>query len=195
MPPAKSASACMPFSTRPSLSVGSCEHVDGFVERRVGVDVRAEPRAGRFQRRNQLAGLEALRAVEGHVLEEVRQPLLIVLLVYRARLHRQLKADALFRPRVAPDVVFQPVRQRAGRDRRIERDRLGQGRSRGRGLCRRRRALRAHRRRGHQANDEQRDEQPAEQAQFHGLNVYRSGVRGSRFAGSRVRGFAGSAAP
>ena len=53
------------------------EHVDRLVERRRGVDVRAEARADRFEERDQLARLEMLGAVERHVLEEVREAALI----------------------------------------------------------------------------------------------------------------------
>ena len=75
-------------------------------------------------------------AIEGHVLDEVREPLLIVLLVHRAGLDRQLEADALFRARVAADVVGEPVRQRPGADRRVERELLRRRKSRRRRLPR-----------------------------------------------------------
>ena len=40
--------------------------------------MRAEARADRLEERHQLAGLEVLGAVERHVLEEVREPALVV---------------------------------------------------------------------------------------------------------------------
>ena len=42
----------------PSRSRRQVEHEHRFVEAGVGVHVRAEPRAGRFERRDQLARLE-----------------------------------------------------------------------------------------------------------------------------------------
>jgi hypothetical protein len=59
-------------------------------------------------------------AVEGHVLEHVRQAALIVGLVVRAGAHGQAQQDAVGRPRVAPDEVDEAVRQPAGRDGRVE---------------------------------------------------------------------------
>ena len=99
------------------------EHVDRLVEARVGVDVRAELRADRFQIRHQLARLEVRRAVERHVLEHVRQTALIICLVYRARFHGQTQHDAIVRQRVVTDEEGQAVRQRAGPDRQVERER------------------------------------------------------------------------
>ena len=61
------------------------EHVDRLVEARIGVDVRSELRTDRLERRDQLAGLEVSAAVEGHVLDEVCEALLVVRLVDRSR--------------------------------------------------------------------------------------------------------------
>jgi hypothetical protein len=51
--------------------------------------MRAEARSNRLKIGDQLAGLEMRAPVERHVLDEVRQPLLIVALVQRAGLDRQ----------------------------------------------------------------------------------------------------------
>ena len=81
------------------------------------------------------------------MLDEVREPLLIVLFVDRAGFDGKLQADALFRPRVAPEIVREPVRQRPGRDRRVERQLFRRSKRRGRRLRPRRRGLRLSRRR------------------------------------------------
>ena len=101
---------------------GQLKHVDRVVEAGLRVDVRPQTRAGRFERGDQFAWLEMRGAVEPHVLQEVGQALLRVGLVDRAGLDGELQHDALLRTRVLADVVAQPVRERAGRDRRIERD-------------------------------------------------------------------------
>ena len=98
------------------------EHVDGLVEARIGVDVRPEPRARRLEVRHELARLEVRAAVERHVLDQVREPLLIVRFVQRSGLDREPQRDALFRTGVAADEIREPVRQRAAADGRIERD-------------------------------------------------------------------------
>ena len=51
--------------------------------------MRPEPGADRFEVRDELARLEMRAAVERHVLDEVREPLLIVGLVERAGLDRE----------------------------------------------------------------------------------------------------------
>ena len=57
---------------------GKVEHVDRLVKARVGVDVRAKPRADRLEVRHEFARLEVRAPVEGHVFDQVRQALLIV---------------------------------------------------------------------------------------------------------------------
>ena len=65
--------------------------------------MRPEPRAGRLEVRDQLAGLEVRAAVERHVLEHVREPLLVVGLVERSGLDRQPQQHALGRAPVLAD--------------------------------------------------------------------------------------------
>ena len=96
-PPAKSLSASNAAVQRARLVRRHVEHVHRFVEARIGVDVRAEPRADRLEIADQLARLEMRAAVERHVLEHVREPALIVGLVDRAGLHRQAQQRAIFR--------------------------------------------------------------------------------------------------
>ena len=61
--------------------------------------MRAEARADRFEERHQLARLEVLGAVEGHVLEEVREAALIGILLDRAGVDGQPHRHALGGPR------------------------------------------------------------------------------------------------
>ena len=82
--------------------------------------MRSESSADRLEIRDQLAGLEVGAAVERHVLDEVREPLLIVGLVERSCLDRQSQRDSLRRLVVPPDHETEAVRERSGPDRRIE---------------------------------------------------------------------------
>ena len=59
------------------------EHVNRLIKARVGVDVWPEASADRFQIVDELTRLEVGRAVERHVLEQVREAALIIGLVYR----------------------------------------------------------------------------------------------------------------
>ena len=81
---------------------------------------------------------KVLRAVEGHVLDQVSHPLLIVVFKNRASLDDEPEFRALFGFRVGTDVVAQTVGQFTYRDLRIDGHRL---RERG-GLSRERRSLR-----------------------------------------------------
>ena len=113
------------------------EHVDRLVEARVGVDVRSETGANRLERRHQRARLEMRAAVERHVLDEVREPLLVVGLLDRAGLDHQPQRHPFLGPPVLPDEVLQPVRQRRLVGRAIEGDLIPriEARRRGAGDC------------------------------------------------------------
>ena len=63
---------------------GNLQLVDGLVEARVGVDVRAEAHAGRLQEGDDVLLREVPRAVEAHVLDEVREPALVVVFENRS---------------------------------------------------------------------------------------------------------------
>ena len=77
-----------PFErTRPIR--GHVEHVDGLVVARVGVHVGPEGHAHRLEVVDEFSGLEVGGAIEGHVLEHVRQPALVVRLVDGPGLHGQ----------------------------------------------------------------------------------------------------------
>ena len=86
--------------------------------------MRPEPRAGRFEIRDELARLEVRAAVERHVLDEVRESLLIVGLEERPALTARRSDDALLRTRILADEELQAVRQRAGADGSVERNGL-----------------------------------------------------------------------
>ena len=86
--------------------------------------MRAQARAHRFEVRHELARLEMRAAVEGHVLDQVREALLVVGFVDRSRFDRKPQRDAIGGPAVLTYVELRPVRQRARVHGRVERHRL-----------------------------------------------------------------------
>ena len=70
------------------------EHVDGLVERRVGVEVRPEARPDALEVADELGLGEALGPVEGHVLEQVREPALVLVLEHAAGVDGQAQLGA-----------------------------------------------------------------------------------------------------
>ena len=106
---------------QPGLVGRYFEHVDGFVEAGVGVDVGTEAHAGRLEIVDQLETGEVLRAVECHVLDEVGQTLLIVVLLHRAGVDDQPQLGPLGRLSVDPDVVGEAVVEPADGEVRIDR--------------------------------------------------------------------------
>jgi hypothetical protein len=105
---------------------GHVQHVHGFVETRVGVHARPEPHADRFHELHQILLGEVLAAVEGHVLDEVRQPELIVVLDDGADIDGQPQFRAPERAVVDPDVVAKAVRKVPDFDARVDGNRLVQ---------------------------------------------------------------------
>ena len=87
------------------------QDVDGLVETRVGVQSRTEPHADRLHVVDQFLLVEVLCAVEGHMLQEMCQSLLIVLFQHRTRFHHEAQLQAVFRFRVLPHVVGKTVLQ------------------------------------------------------------------------------------
>jgi hypothetical protein len=106
---------------------GDLEHVDRLVEGRVRVDVGAELHAGVLEEIDELLPLEAARAVEEHVLEEVRDAALVLLLEHGARVDDEPQLGAVRRLDVPPDVVGEPVVELADPDGRVGRDRIVRG--------------------------------------------------------------------
>ena len=95
----------MPFFDDTVLVGRKLKHVNRVVEARLGVDVRTEAGAGGLECRNQFARLEVTRSVEPHVLEKMCESLLLVGLVDRAGLDRELQHHALLGPPVTTNVV------------------------------------------------------------------------------------------
>ena len=91
------------------------QDVDGLVEARVRVEVRAEPHADRLEILDQVVLREMLRAVERRVLDEVREAELRRRLEHRAGVDDEAQLGALLRSAVLTDVVPDAVRQRADR--------------------------------------------------------------------------------
>ena len=99
--------------------------------------MRAEPRADRLEKGDELPGLEVLRSIERHVLQKMREPALVVVFVNRADVDGQTQRNTIGGPGIATDVVPHPVGQLPRADRRIDRQYL---------LERQRRRLRRRRR-------------------------------------------------
>jgi hypothetical protein len=92
---------------------GHLEHVHGLVEARVRVRVGTEARADGFQEPHELARCEVLAAVEGHVLEQVGEAALVVLLEDGSGVDGQSEGRAVLGAPVAADVVGHAVGQAA----------------------------------------------------------------------------------
>ena len=126
---------------------GDLQFVHGVVEGRVRVHVRAKSHPERLHERGDVAAGEMQCAVEAHMLDEVREPELVVVFKHGTRVHDQPELGAGLRQFVRADVVAQAVRERADLDQRIDRNRLAERRRLGgRGEGRLLRAGEAHRR-------------------------------------------------
>ena len=103
---------------------GDLQFVHRFVEAGVCVDVRTETHPERLHEAADVLSWKVPRAVEGHVLHEVREPALVVILEHGARVDDEPKLCATLGQPVLADVVAEPVRERADRNLRIDRHRL-----------------------------------------------------------------------
>ena len=83
--------------------------IDRLVDRSVGVQVVTKLHTDGLAPAQQFVALEVLRAVEGHVLEEVSQTALRVVLLNRAHLLGNVELGALFGPVVVTNVISQSV--------------------------------------------------------------------------------------
>ena len=90
--------------------------VDRLIEAGVGVDVGAKAHSGRLQERDPVLLGKVTRPVEGHVLDKVRQPALVVVFEHRSGVHHEPDLGTVLRLLVGADVVAHPVRERAHRD-------------------------------------------------------------------------------
>jgi hypothetical protein len=95
------------------LVARNLELIDGLVPRRVRVEIGAEPHADALEIAHELVLLEPLRAVERHVLVEVSEPALIVVLLHRAGVDSEPEQCAFLGLLVLQDVIGQAVRQHA----------------------------------------------------------------------------------
>ena len=108
---------------------GHAQHVDGFVEAGVGVDVGAELHPDRLQIVDQLLLLEVPGAVERHVLGKVGQAKLVLVLQDGAGVHQQAELGAVLRSAVLAHIVAQSVVELANGYGRIPRERAVERRS------------------------------------------------------------------
>ena len=147
---------------------GNLQLVHRLVEARVRVHVRAEPHAERLDERDHVLPGKVLRAVEGHVLDEMRQAPLVVVLEHRPGVDDQSQLGAPARLPVRPHEILQPVGEPAFADLRIDRDDLGERVGRRRGG----RPL-GHGRSGREDDDDEGEQQPA-RACGHDSSLHRS---------------------
>ena len=90
---------------------GDRQYVDRFIEAGIGVYVGPEAHPDTFQVIDQLLLLEVDRAVERHVLYEVRQAQLILGLENGSSVHHEAEFRPFLRFPVLADVVTEAVRQ------------------------------------------------------------------------------------
>ena len=89
------------------------DHIDRLVEVGVGVEVGAKHHALAAELVNHSVARETLDAVEGHVLGEVRQALLVVVFLVGAGIHRETELHTILRVGVLADIIGQTVVQLA----------------------------------------------------------------------------------
>jgi hypothetical protein len=106
---------------------------DGLVKAGVGVDVRAEAHADRLHEPDDPLIREVGGAVERHVLDEVGEPALVVVLEDRAGADHEPELGAVAWRPVGAHVITKAIRQRADRDPRVGRYRLRERRGGGAG--------------------------------------------------------------
>ena len=87
------------------------KHVHRFVERGIRVHPGAQPHADRLHELDELELREVLAATECHVLDEVGQADLVVVLHHGSHIHHEPQFCALHRSLIGPDVIPQSVRQ------------------------------------------------------------------------------------
>ncbi len=102
------------------------EHVHRLIERSVGIEVRAETHAYRLQIVYQLVLRKIPGAVERHVLHEVGEPELVVVLEHRSDVDDEPELGAALRTAIPQDEIAYPVIQRPVHKCRIHRKRGGE---------------------------------------------------------------------
>ncbi len=101
-----------------------CEHIYRFVKARISVYVRSKAHAQRLNECNQVVLGKVAGAVESHVLDKMRQPLLVIVFENRSGLDDQAQFSSLLRFLISADVIPHPVREFARRDLGVDRHRL-----------------------------------------------------------------------
>ena len=104
---------------RRGVGLAEIEAIDGFLLPGGCVGVGAEAQAEPLQRLHHLAVGDVGRAAEGHVLDEVREALLVLPLLQRAGLDDEPHGDRAGRQGVLLDRVAQAIGQRAERHLRV----------------------------------------------------------------------------
>ena len=113
------------FAERRGLRVGQFQLVDGAVETGGSVGVAAEFHAEALEELDDIGGRKVPAAIEGHVLEEVREPALVFVFVDGADPEREAGADAAAGFRIVAERIAQAVGQPAPRHGRINRQVAG----------------------------------------------------------------------
>ncbi len=105
---------------------GHFQHVNGFIERSIGIDLRAEFHADRFEIVDQFLFGKVFCPVERHVLAEMGQPLLVVILKNRTGIDGQTQFGAVLRFSVNFDVIVQSILELSVNNARINGNRCAQ---------------------------------------------------------------------
>ena len=99
---------------------GYAEFVYSLIETGVGVEVGAKTQAHPFEIVLQFVLGEVARAIEGHMLDEVRQALLLIGLQDRSHVQSQAQLRALLRLGICPDDIAHAVVEDTGHHGRID---------------------------------------------------------------------------
>src|SRR5579883_1375051 len=97
------------------------EHVDRFVERRVGVEVSAETNTMRFQKAWKIVVRKLLRSIKGHVLIQVSNSLLIIIFQNRTCSNYKTQFCSMFRLAILQNIIMQAIWKRTRNNLRIKR--------------------------------------------------------------------------
>ncbi|MBA7662306.1 hypothetical protein ES703_70334 [subsurface metagenome] len=92
------------FQNSPVLG-GYLEQVNGLIESRIGIEFRAVPHADGLQVINNLLFFKILSAVKGHVLHEMGQSLLVIILQHRSGINHQSQLSPVFRLKISVNIV------------------------------------------------------------------------------------------
>src|SRR5712691_1180753 len=102
------------------------ELIDRLVEARTGIHMRAEPHPERLDERGDVLPGKMPRTIEAHMLDEMRQAPLVIVLEHRAGVDHESQFGATTGLRVRPNEVLQAVGKPADPDLRVDGDDLGE---------------------------------------------------------------------